>query len=600
VQGNQGEVGARSSAVADDGGLGQAGILGQGPALVWGWRALPFIIGGLLLVASIVVASVLDRARDDRDRERFGREVQLTQDRIVNRVETYVNMMLSARALLSVVDPLDVDKFRRWIEHLDVQHRHPGVRAIGFALSVAPGQRGRIVEQIHGRGDTTFHVWPGAEGDPACVVTLVDPNIATYRRGIGFDMCAEPVRRAAMEQARDSGMATASDWVIPLLPPVDESAGGFLVFVPVYRGEGVPASVERRRRDLIGFVFTRFRAQELFRGILGADQHPSLSFTVGDPQGAAGGKVLFQSDAGDDDPHHVSRMAMALTVPVAGRQWQMRFRSRPSFDQTSKRLPFNILLAGLIISLAVTWVVRTQMRARATAEEAVRSRDAFVSIASHELKAPLTTLRLQSQGLLRAIDRGTAEATDSTRTAHRASIIEEQARRLSKLIDDLMDVSKISAGRLTFDVEEVDLVALVREVVQRMEDESVRAGSAVEVQLSMPVVGRWDRARLDQVLTNLLSNAIKYGARRPVSLTVESKYGVARVRVHDQGIGIAAEHQDRIFERFERLVADRHYGGFGLGLWITRHLVEAQGGRVMVQSKVGEGSTFVVELPTGL
>jgi len=105
---------------------------------------------------------------------------------------------------------------------------------------------------------------------------------------------------------------------------------------------------------------------------------------------------------------------------------------------------------------------------------------------------------------------------------------------------------------------------------------------------------------MDQVLTNLLSNAIKYGAQRPVSLTLESSAGLARVRVHDQGIGIAAEHQERIFDRFERLVADRHYGGFGLGLWITRHLVEAQGGRVMVQSKVGEGSTFVVELPTGL
>jgi two-component system OmpR family sensor kinase len=136
-------------------------------------------------------------------------------------------------------------------------------------------------------------------------------------------------------------------------------------------------------------------------------------------------------------------------------------------------------------------------------------------------------------------------------------------------------------------------------VVERFEDESLLVGSSLEMDLPESAVGRWDRVRLDQVLTNLLSNALKYGEQQPVAIRVETSPGMVRVCVQDRGIGIAAENQARIFERFERFASGQHYVGFGLGLWITRQIVEAQGGHVLVESEPGQGSRFVVELPTG-
>jgi signal transduction histidine kinase len=231
------------------------------------------------------------------------------------------------------------------------------------------------------------------------------------------------------------------------------------------------------------------------------------------------------------------------------------------------------------------------------AQDAVRTRDAFLAIAAHELKAPLTTLQLQAQGLQRMIGRDAP--LDQMQLLQRTTIIDRQSKRLANLIDDMMDVSRVAAGRLTFNVQDVDLVQLVREVVERFEDESLQVGSSLELDLPESAVGRWDRVRLDQVLTNLLSNALKYGEQQPVAIRVETSPGLVRVCVQDRGIGIAAENQGRIFERFERFVSGQHYVGFGLGLWITRQIVEAQGGHVLVESEPGQGSRFVIELPTG-
>jgi signal transduction histidine kinase len=229
-------------------------------------------------------------------------------------------------------------------------------------------------------------------------------------------------------------------------------------------------------------------------------------------------------------------------------------------------------------------------------QEAVRLRDEFLAVASHELKTPLTPLNLRLQSLRRELDRrGTP--VNPARVQEHVAALQRQCKRLGTLVDSLLDVSRLEAGVLVLDREHLDLTALVRDVISRFSAQAARTGTPLDVQASAPVVGHWDRVRLEQVVSSLLSNALKYGMGHPVHIQVEQGAAGARLTVRDEGIGISPEHLPRIFERFERAVSSEHFGGLGLGLYLTRHLVEALGGTIHATSELGRGATFQVDLP---
>jgi PAS domain S-box-containing protein len=230
------------------------------------------------------------------------------------------------------------------------------------------------------------------------------------------------------------------------------------------------------------------------------------------------------------------------------------------------------------------------------AQEAIHLRDEFLSIASHELKTPLTPLNLKLQLLAREAQRQ-PDSPFRKAVEDYITVGSRQVKKLNELVSDLLDVARIIGGRLRLEFEEVDLGALAREIVGRYESEAARVGSTLGLEAPSSVVGRWDRLRLEQVITNLVDNAIKYGAGKPVLLQLEADADRAILRVKDEGIGIAPEFLTRVFERFERAVSDRHYGGLGLGLYITRTIVEAMGGSIQVASTLGAGATFTVVLP---
>jgi signal transduction histidine kinase len=236
-------------------------------------------------------------------------------------------------------------------------------------------------------------------------------------------------------------------------------------------------------------------------------------------------------------------------------------------------------------------------RLYAAAQNAVRLRDEFLSIASHELNTPLTSLQLQVSTLVRALADGSPQKLPVGRLSTKAEVIERQVRRLAKLVESLLDVSRAAAGPVRLDFSEVNLTQVVREVAADFEPDLLKAGSELSLALEDDLVGRWDRMRVAQVVRNFISNAIKYGLGRPIQVSATARDGKAVFSVRDHGIGIAAADQGRIFERFARAVSPEHYGGLGLGLWIARILVEAMGGTVRVESAPGEGATFLMELP---
>ncbi|WP_437747614.1 AAA family ATPase [Sorangium sp. So ce1504] len=230
-----------------------------------------------------------------------------------------------------------------------------------------------------------------------------------------------------------------------------------------------------------------------------------------------------------------------------------------------------------------------------TAQEAIRARDEFLTVATHELNTPLTSLTLTLESVDRALRAG--RSWDPQALGRQVDRALRQAARLTRLNRELLDVSRIHGDRLSLEVEEVDLGAVVRDVLARFNLDLARAGCSVSLRECGRIVGLWDGSRVDQIVSNLLANAIKFGAGKPVEISVDEEAGTARLSVRDHGIGIDPARQGQIFERFERAVSDRHYGGLGLGLYISRRIAEAHGGSIRVESALGAGATFIVELP---
>jgi signal transduction histidine kinase len=225
-----------------------------------------------------------------------------------------------------------------------------------------------------------------------------------------------------------------------------------------------------------------------------------------------------------------------------------------------------------------------------SAREALNSRDEFLAVAAHEIRGPLTSIHLAAQGLL-----GKSLSAEAARTA--LDVIQCEDRRLGRFVDDLLDLGRARTGQLYLTLQDVDMGTIVRDVVSRMAADCAAAGCAVSVNTDGDLMGHWDAVRLEQVITNLLSNAIKFGPGKPVAITAEAVNSRVRVRVTDQGIGIEPAMLPRIFDRFERAVEARHYGGLGLGLHIAKTIVDGLGGTLVVDSQPGHGATFTLELP---
>jgi PAS domain S-box-containing protein len=243
--------------------------------------------------------------------------------------------------------------------------------------------------------------------------------------------------------------------------------------------------------------------------------------------------------------------------------------------------------------LAEQEAVRERARA-AEAERAVRLRDEFLSVAAHELRTPLTALQLKIEGLAQQVRRSQVGA----HLEGRFSSAVDQVQRLSSLVERLLDVSRIVGGQLTISPETCDFTEVVTHVVDDYRDAARDAGCALTLDASGPLPAVLDRVRIEQVVINLLANAIKYGAGKPVGVEVSDGAGRLHLAVVDEGIGIDAADLPRIFTRFERVAPLQHFAGLGLGLFITRNIVEAHRGTISVTSTLGKGSRFEVDLPS--
>src|SRR5450830_843514 len=290
-------------------------------------------------------------------------------------------------------------------------------------------------------------------------------------------------------------------------------------------------------------------------------------------------------------------------VSAAGRELNYAFKGYESGAVDFLHKPLDIQAMKLQVealerSRREQELLLTRLQAtQAELEQAVRMRDDFMSIVAHEVRTPLNGLILETQLRKMHLARDNAAAFTLDKMHAMVDRDERQIHSLIRLIEDMLDVSRIRTGKLSIRPARFDLTQLVRNLLENFAPQVAAADSSIQLEAEGPVEGNWDEFRIEQVVSNLLTNALRYGAKSPVEVRVYSEHGNARVEVRDHGIGISADNQKRIFQQFERVSASHVAAGLGLGLFISEQIVAAHGGIIEVESQIGEGALFRVCLP---
>lgn len=297
-------------------------------------------------------------------------------------------------------------------------------------------------------------------------------------------------------------------------------------------------------------------------------------------------------------PDHVDSVTAKFKHHIEeGVEWEDTFPLRGADGKyrwfLSKALPIRNRNGQIVFWFGTNTDVTEKKNAEIALADALRLRDEFLSIASHELKTPLTSLKINTQFQKRLIDSRPEEAFEQERVSKYVNSNEKTISRIEKLVDDMLDLSRIQLGKLTIEKESFDLAKLTSEIVERMD---LQASQPIQYlgPANCDVIA--DSLRIEQVLVNLVSNAIKYGLGKPIKITLECDSRV-KISVSDQGPGIRPEDQEKIFHRFERANEDKNISGFGIGLFVSREIIEAHRGKISVSSELGKGSTFNIVLP---
>ena len=562
-------------------------------------RALPWFVLAVFVTLTLLASWYVWRTTRDVDRARFDNARQTTRDTVTARLEAYLNVLTATRAVL-VADPgVSRDRLRAYLRGLTVQRRYPGIQGIGFSMRLEPQEVAALEAEMRAEGFSEFRVWPNDPRDEVHAIVLLEPLDDRNLAALGYDMFTSAVRAEAMARARDLGRAQSSGPVTLVQEIDDQKQLGFLIYTPVYLTGRTPLTLAERRRALLGYVYAPFRTRDLLQGIFGSQERPEVGFEIFD-----GDALLHRTRDLPPDPRYTAEDR----IDVAGRTWRVRWISRRHGLAGATLLGAATLVGGLAISILLFLLIRVQLAAREQAEltaerlrqseadlqRANRAKDDFLATLSHELRTPMTSIMGWSQML------GEEDLDPQTRgTAIDA--IRKSGKIQAQLIEDLLDVSRITAGKMKIETKVVELGPIVTNAIETVQAAADAKGVRLQAELGTPVHVTGDAHRLQQVVWNLLSNAVKFTpAGGDVFIKVREEKSQAVIEVRDTGQGIAAEFMPYLFERFRQADSSptRSHMGLGLGLAIVRHLVELHGGTIAAESTgEGKGATFRVRLP---
>jgi PAS domain S-box-containing protein len=328
---------------------------------------LPFLVLALGLCFTFLVSFYFSRMADEQDQSRFRVLVQQVDGRIRARIQTSIALLRAGTGLFAASNNVDVTEFQRFVQQIQLQKNYPGIQGMGFSRKFSAQEKDAIIADARKAGHPNFKLWPEHGGEERHAIVYLEPNDHRNEVALGYDMFQHPVRREAMEAARDSGQPVASGKVT-LVQEIDTpQQSGFLIYAPVFRNGAPIDTVEDRRAALVGFVYSPFRVDDFLKPVTD-EQSPDISFKVYDGTEAKPEALLFASSpsaVSNQAPHFIGDSQ----PPVAGRSWTVTYATNPSFDLTSSRtfLPYTFT-AGVLISWLFFAVTRAEVRARTAAE----------------------------------------------------------------------------------------------------------------------------------------------------------------------------------------------------------------------------------------
>ena len=557
--------------------------------------ALVFCGCFITFLAALYVKQTNQRVDEARLRHHATQFEQL----LASRMEAYSNSMIHTKAVISAMQRVDLGGLHRYLDEVPILDKYPGILGIGYLEHVKvadiPAFEARMRKKY-----PNFRVWPrDASRNEYFPIAHYEPQSPENLKVMGFDAGHWPNRRVVQEQAIASGLPMATGKIVLVRDMPSSQTPGWVFFSPIYKIGAPTSAPQERRAAIIGMFNATFRATTFFDALL--QQNPvgaEIVFDVYDGTEVNKDALLYSLYPNQDRGTGFRNQG---TITVGGRPWTIDFHSLPTFGSFwSRNGHWLVMITGLVFTSLISWLLYSALEKRDTerrlveqVRRALDARDEFISIASHELRTPITSLKLQ---LDMAARYGQA---DPAKTLRKVTMVgKQQVERLTSLVSELLDVTRIQSGKMTFKRECMDLSQLVRELVEHYRNSLSGTEHVLQLQASNePVLSEVDPLRLGQAVENLLSNAIKYGNSKPIELTVEktSTHGIIRIR--DYGQGIPKDKHNLIFRRFERLTNNENVTGLGLGLYITKQIVDAHQGVIHVQSELGAGSTFTIELP---
>jgi PAS domain S-box-containing protein len=328
----------------------------------------------VLIISLVLTAAAVyfvSKATETKAVLQFQNIADDTRDGIQSRLDTYIALLRSGSALFATSNQLSSEQFHAYVDGLELPAHYPGSLGIGFALRVKPRETDALVASLRQQGMEGYHIWPEGERAEYFPITYLEPLDPPNKAVVGYDMFSEAVRRAAMERARDTGLPAASD-VVTLVQKIDEQRPiGFLIYVPVYKNGKLPASVAERRQSLRGFVYSPFRASDVFSRVSLSDNNRGVNLRIFDGTEFTQPHLLYQSPGIDPNPNaDPPRFTAAKNVDVAGRTWSLVCSTTPAFESSvSRRGPESVVvIGGVLISLLLYGITEGQAKARVTAE----------------------------------------------------------------------------------------------------------------------------------------------------------------------------------------------------------------------------------------